>query len=204
MIQKQSLQIQARTIVEKDNSDYSLIYHGNVAGILKKHERYISHYAKSMSKSFDDTQDIKQDLMCETLNLLDWVEIEKIDANFDLKYYIFQKCNAYRKSKKNREHYRSPESLDDGAQMKKGAVMAFQKDDSKLSLLPSRINLEKDYELKHDFPDNVLKTNLDRKIYFSFYVYDFKKKEICKDCKISYNVLQQRLNHIDAELKKYI
>ena len=186
MIQHQQLQQKVNPAHKKDGSDFGYLYHNDIDGLLKKHGRYISHYAKSMAKNFEDFEDIKQDLLCETLDLINWVNKDKINKNFELKYFIFQKCNAYRKSKKNRQHYIYHEDFEN-----------INNNNF------SSIDVEKEYCLKHDFPENCLDNELDKNIYFAFYIYGFKKKAICKDLNLSYGKLQERIYVIESKYSKY-
>jgi len=179
-------------------SDYSYIMKKDIAGLYNKHLRYINYYAKKLAKNPSDKEDIKQDLTVEMLNLLEWIKPEKLNENFDIKYYLFQKFNAYRKSQKNVK------------QNLHNTNYSIEASEDQSSYLNTKIrtkgsnSIHKAYLIDHDFPENKLDNKVDRQIYFSKFVHGFKMKDICSDLNMNYTNLIKRVAYIENKLRNYL
>ena len=181
------------------NSDYSYIMENDTIGLYNKHLKYINHYVRSMARNGSDKEDIKQDLTAEMLDLLQWIKPEKLNENFNIKFYLFQKFNAYRKSQTHvrQNLYNATASTDedeDGQDYKISTQLRTSSPNS----------VYKTYLMDHDFPENVLDNEIDRQIYFSKFVYEFKIKDICADFNMNYTTLIKRIAHIENKLRNYL
>ena len=185
------------------NSDYSYIINGDTIGIYNKHIKYINHYARSLARNSSDKEDIKQDLTVEMLNLLEWIKPEKLNENFNIKYYLFQKFNAYRKSQKHVKQNIFNKVISTDAQETKENGSYYQMKCTETKFRNSN-PVYKNYLTKHDFPENELNNKIDRQIYFSKFIYNEKIKDICSDLNMNYTTLMKRIAHIENKLRNYI
>ena len=166
-------------------TDYDYIKNEDTLGLIKKHEGYIHHFAKVFSRyNYQEIPDIKQDLICETLDLLNWIDKTKINQNFDMKHFMFQKFNAYRKNKSSniKVHEYSNEELQE----------QFESTDK----------IELNFFLKKEFP--AILTKQERNIFFKKYIEHKKINEIAKEMKICRAWVSHHVVSIKEKFKEYM
>lgn len=189
--------------MQEFNSDYSYIIERDTIGLYNKHLKYINHYAKSLARNISDKEDIKQDLTVEMLNLLDWIKPEKLNENFNIKFYLFQKFNAYRKSQKHVKLNTHNKMISTDAQESKENGQYYEMKCTETKFRNSN-PVYSAYLTEHDFPENELDNKVDREIYFSKFIHNEKIKDICSDLNMNYGNLIKRIAFIENKLRNYL
>ena len=165
-------------------TDYEFIKSNDFEGMIKKYDKYINHYAKSVY--YTETEDTKQDLLIETLNLWNWVNKDKINEKFDFKHFLFQKFNAYKKNKRSKEN----------------KYIAYHTFHEECDYLDETQNIETTFFYKTEFPETLSK--IEREIYFRNILSSSCIKTLCKEYNISYSKFCDIKADVIEKLNRYI
>lgn len=177
-------------------TDCEFIKSNDFEGIIAKYDKYITHYARALQYlHFNEVDDNKQDLLLETWSVWKWIDKKKINNNFNFKYFLFQKFNAYRKSKKIRtlqEEHKTITSLE---------ATLLNENVSPRCITDYRVSIENTYMLEKEFPETLSKKEKD--IYWRAIVHSDKIKNICEDLKINYNEFCALKNEVQRKFNNY-
>lgn len=167
-------------------TDYQLVQENDFDGLIKKHNGYINHFARSLY--YSEFEDSKQELLIEVMKLWNWVDKKRIDENFKMRYFMFQKFNAYRKNKKSRNKKEQLKNENDTTTM----VMS----------LSTKENLEMTYFMRVEFPETL--TSKEKVIYERALLASDKMINICADLKITYNEYNKIKKVVEQKFKSYM
>ena len=172
--------------METIKTDYQLIQENDFSGLIEKHNGYINHYARSLY--YSEFEDSKQELLIEVMKLWNWVDPKRVDESFNMRYFMFQKFNAYRKNKKSRNKREQLKNENDTTIM----VMSIS----------TKENLELTYLMRTEFPETLNKK--EKVIYERALLASDKMINICADLKITYNEYTKIKKVVEQKFKAYM